>query len=114
MNAARLHIGLLALVILAPMSTARAACQGGSPMICKAPLMESFSFDVNIFRIAINASNIAGNPDFTKILVDLAPGSIVLSVALSQISLLRSTPTGKITNHFLNIQRWRRVSLRPS
>jgi hypothetical protein len=62
-----LLISLLALTDLAMISTAGAACQGGYPMICKAPLMESFSYDNNIFRIALNRSSVAGDPDFTKI-----------------------------------------------
>lgn len=58
---------LLALISLGMVSTADAACEGGYPMICKAPLMESSSSDVALFRIALNKSNVAGNPDFTRI-----------------------------------------------
>jgi hypothetical protein len=63
----RLLISLSTLTTLAMIAAASADCQGGYPMICKAPLMESFSYDSNIFRIALNKSSVAGNPDFTKI-----------------------------------------------
>src|SRR5580704_449119 len=63
----RLPISPLALITLGMISSASADCQGGYPMICKAPLMESFSYDINVFRIALNKTNVAGNPDFTKI-----------------------------------------------
>lgn len=46
---------------------AEAACQGGYPMVCKAPLMESFSIDVNIFRIYFNKGNVSAKSDFTDI-----------------------------------------------